>query len=181
MKKYLALFFAIFLICGFDSLSGKLDEIEIENKTKQNWETKLSGAAISAYNKQYDLELHFDLSALLPSSTWCVSNKRIRDIKFNVKVYKKMQKGDAKFARMVDRMKINFFAQGYSEEVKVYTSNLIGHHVSFNVGDTVPVGTLYFLAPFVCKDVDQMKMRITDITVQGRRVPPLEIMLKLKK
>ncbi len=181
MQKYLALFFSVFLCCGFESLSGHSDEVEIENKTKQNWETEIKGASILAYNKTYELELTFNIAAFLPSSTQCVSNKRIKDIKFDVNVYKKMQKGDDKFYKMFEKMKINFATPRSSKDAKVYTSNLINNRIMFNIGETVPVGTLYFLAPFVCQDVDQMKMRITDITIQGRRVPPLEILLKLKK
>lgn len=181
MKKYLALCCMIFGICGFESLSDSNNEFEIENKTTAEWETELSGTTVKAYNKRYELELDFDASPFMPSSTLCISNKRIKDIKFTVNIYKKMQKGDTKFAKMVERMRINFMAPGISKEKRVYTSTLIGDRVTLNIGDTVPVGKLYFLAPITCNDVNQMRMRITDINVQGRSVPPLEILFKLTK
>lgn len=181
MKKYLALCLSTLFIYGFTSLSGNLNEFKIENKTTLDWETESSGTSVKAYNKQYDLELVFNVSPFMPSSALCTSNKRIKDIKFDINIYKKMQKGDAKFGKMVERMRINFSSPGFSEEKRIYGSDLVKDSVTFEVGQTVQIGTLYFLAPLTCKKIDQMKMRITNITIQGRPVPPLEILFELKE
>ena len=51
----------------------------------------------------------------------------------------------------------------------------------FKVGEVVHIGTLQFLAPLTCEKVDNMKMRVTGLTVRGKQLPPLEIQFKLNK
>ena len=58
-----------------------------------------SDTTIRAVNQKYEVELLFNISDLLPSSPQCVSNKRIKDIKFTLNIYKTAQKGDYDWTR----------------------------------------------------------------------------------
>lgn len=180
MKKFLTLFSAILFLSGFESLSDTLSNFEIENRTPNTWEIEQSATEVKAYNHDYDFELTFYVDNFMPNSPQCLSNKRIKDIKFDVDIYKKAQAGDSNWAKMVDRMRILFTNTGFSEEKRVYGSNLLKNNTSFNIGEVVHIGTLQFLAPLTCQKVDKMTMKIIGINVRGRMLPPLEFYIKLK-
>ena len=181
MKKFFVLGLAFFGLCGFDSLSNQINSFEIENKTPTTWEVEQSTTEIKAYNPTADMELTFYVNTFMPNSPQCLSNKRIRDIKFDIDVYKKAQKGDTGWHKMIERMRILFTNRGFSEEKRVYGSNLLKSNGVFKVGEVVHIGTLQFLAPLTCEKVDNMKMRVTGLTVRGKQLPPLEIQFKLNK
>ena len=131
MKKILLFVTAFFGLCGFESLSDELGQFEVENKTQNAWEVEQNSTEIKAYNKEFDLELKFYVDNFMPNSPLCLSNKRIKDIKFDVDIYKRAQKGDMNWAKMVDRMRILFTNIGFSEEKRVYGSNLIKNNTIF--------------------------------------------------
>jgi len=181
MRKILIQIFIVFGLCGFQSLSGQVHDFDIENKTPNTWLVEQQNSVIKAYNTVYDLELTIYTDTFLPNSPQCLSNKRIKDIKFDIDIYKKAQKGDKGWAKMVERMRIYFTGSGVSEEKRVYGSNLLKNNSQFNQGEVVHIGTLQFLAPLTCEKVDNMRMRVTGIVVQGRTLPPLELLFKLNK
>lgn len=180
MKNLLILFFSFFLLTGFESLSDELNNFEVENKTPAFWEVEQDSTKIKALNSNFEFELTFYVDNFMPRSPQCISNKRIKDIKFDVDVYKRAQKGDSNWQKMIDRMRIDFSNAGFFEEKKVYGSNLIKNNASFKVGDVVHIGTLQFLAPLTCEKVDKMTMKVMGIVVRGKSLPPLEMQLNLK-
>jgi len=179
MKKYLALVCSLFTLCGFDSLSGETNMYQAENKTPDAWEIEQNENQIKAYNQEYEMELVFYVDAFMPNSPQCRSNKRIKDIKFDIDVYKRAQKGDTGWAKMIERIRIVFSNTGFSEEKRIYGSTLIKNSAIYQVGDIVQIGTLQFLAPLTCSQVDNMTMRVSGLVVRGRSLPPLEIHFKL--
>ena len=180
MKKILSAFCALLMTCGFESISNQSLSFDIENKTPNAWEIEQNGSVIKAYNENSETELTIYVDTFMPSSPQCLSNKRIKDIKFDVDIYKKAQRGDGNWVKMVDRAKITFIGKGYSEERNVYGSNLIKNDLTFKIGDVVHIGTLQFLMPYPCKDIDGLKMRISNIKAQGRPLPTLELLFKAK-
>lgn len=181
MKKFLVLCVAFFGLCGFESLSEQVHDFEVENKSPFNWEIQQNGGVIKAFNANSQLELTFYVDTFMPNSPQCLSNKRIKDIKFEIDVYKRAQKGDSSWAKMVERARILFSGYGFREEKRVYGSNLIKNNASFKIDEVVHIGTLQFLAPLTCEKVDNMRMSISGFTVRGRSVPPLDLLFKLEK
>lgn len=161
-------------------MSDELNTFEVENKTPTFWEVEQDSTKIKALNNDFEFELTFYVDNFMPRSPQCISNKRIKDIKFDVDVYKRAQKGDSNWQKMIDRMRIDFSNTGFFEEKKVYGSNLIKNNASFRVGDVVHIGTLQFLAPLTCEKVDKMTMKVTGIVIRGKKLPPLEMQLNLK-
>lgn len=180
MKKFLLSAIAFLGLCGFESLSDQIDKFEVENKTPNAWEVEQSSTEIKAYNEEFEFELTFYVDNFMPNSPQCLSSKRIKDIKFDIDIYKRAQRGDSNWIKMVERMRILFSKTGFSEEKRIYGSNLTKNNATFEVGQVVHIGTLQFLAPLTCEKVDQMSMRVTGITVRGRTLPPLEFSFKLK-
>ncbi|MBO4284816.1 MAG: hypothetical protein J5895_01110 [Alphaproteobacteria bacterium] len=180
IKKLLSLFVCLFVLCGFESLSGQTDHFFVENLSPADWEIKQTGSSINAYNKAFDFELVFYVDSIIPSSPQCVSNKRIKDIKFNIDVYKRAQQGDTGWAKMVERMQIRFVGIGYDVQKKIYGSNLTKNNASYALGEVVHIGTLQFLAPYPCKQINNMTMKVTDLRVKNERIPALEMRFKLK-
>ena len=87
MKKVLAVFFALFGLCGFESLSDQVHNFEVENKSTNSWEIEQSGSVVKALNKDSQMELTFYVDSFMPNSPQCLSNKRIKDIKFEIDIY----------------------------------------------------------------------------------------------
>ena len=181
MKKFLILCFVVFLSCGFESLSGMIRSFDVENKTPSAWDVEQENSLIKAYNKTYDMELTIYADNFMPNSPQCLSNKRIKDIKFDIDIYKKAQKGDTNWAKMVERMRLYFSGSGISEEKRVYGSNLLKNNSPAKIDSVVHIGTLQFLSPLTCEKVDKMRLKITGIVVRGRPLPPLELQFKLNK
>ncbi len=181
MKKIVSLLCVTFALCGFESLSDQADLFNIEVPQSTRWVVEKNGSVIKAYYPPKEIELTFYVDSFMPNSQQCLSNKRIKDIKFDVDVYKRFQKGDTNFAKMVERMKINFKGRTFNQENKVYGSNLITKNLSFKEGEIVHVGTLQFLAPYPCEYVNDMQMRITNISPQrGETLPALEWTFKIR-
>ncbi len=180
MKKILSLMFAPLFLCGFESLSDQIETFEIKNLSEAAWEVEQASTTIKAYNKSAEIELTFYVDNFMPNSPQCLSNKRIKDIKFDIDIYKRAQKGDTNWAKMFDRMRINFRGPAFREEKRIYGSNLIKNNESFKVGAIVHIGTIQFLAPLTCEKVDDMRMTITGIETPTRKLAPLDILFKLK-
>ena len=192
MKKILSLLVAVFMLSAYDGtidyasttdykgITEPVHTYTIENKSDPSWSLLLDTMGIKAHHTPSDTELWLYVDSFMPNSPQCLTNKRIRDIKFDIDVYKVAQKGDSNWSKMVNRMKIQFTGKNYNEQKRVYGSNILKDSASFKIGEIVNVGTLQFLAPYPCKDVDQMKMTISNIIVKGRPLPPLEILFKLK-
>lgn len=180
MKNILVLLFSFFFLTGFESLSDELHTFEIENKTPATWEVEQDSTKIKAYNQAFDFELTFYVDTFMPNSPQCISNKRIKDIKFDIDVYKRAQKGDYNWAKMIERMRILFTNTNFVEEKRVYGSNLIKNNATFKLGEIVHIGTLQFLAPLTCDKVNMMTMKVTGIVVKGKALPPLEMQFKLQ-
>jgi len=181
MKKFLILAFTFLGLCGFESLSDNLHDFDVENKTPDTWEVEIKNMVVKAFNETYQLELSFNVASFLPNSPQCLSNKRIKDIKFDIDVYKRVQKGDSGFAKMIERMRLYFTGSGVAEEKRIYGSNLLKKDSFAQEGSIIHVGTLQFLAPLTCKKVDKMTLKATGIVVRGRPLPPLEMVFKLNK
>lgn len=181
MKKFLILCAAFFCLCGFESLSERVHDFEVENKSPFNWEIQQNGSVIKAFNENFQLELTFYVDNFMPNSPQCLSNKRIKDIKFEIDIYKKAQKGDSSWTKMVERARVLFSGNGFREEKRIYGSNLIKNNSTFKIDDVVHIGTLQFLAPLTCEKVDNMRMSINGFTVRGRSVPALDLVFKLNK
>ena len=115
MKKFIVLGLSFIGLCGFESLSDQVQKFEIENKTPTAWEVEQSTTEIKAYNPTAEIELTFYVYNFMPNSPQCLSNKRIRDIKFDIDIYKKAQKGDSAWAKMVERMRILFTNRGFGQ------------------------------------------------------------------
>ena len=181
MKKVLAVCVALFGLCGFESLSDQVHNFEVENKSTNSWEIEQSGSVVKALNKDSQMELTFYVDNFMPNSPQCLSNKRIKDIKFEIDIYKKAQKGDSSWSKMVERARIMFSGNGFREEKRVYGSNLIKNSTTVRVDEVVHIGTLQFLAPLTCEKGDNMRMSVSGFTVRGRSLPPLDLVFKLKK
>ncbi|MBR2299991.1 MAG: hypothetical protein IJ870_05410 [Alphaproteobacteria bacterium] len=181
MKKFFTLCAFVFLTCGFESISEQIHSFDVENKSPSAWEVETQNAQIKAYNATYDLELTLYVNSFMPNSPQCLSNKRIKDIKFEIDFYKKVQKGDTNWAKMVERVRLNFTGSGISEEKKVYGSNLLKNNAPAKIGSVVHIGSLLFLSPLTCEKVDNMRLKLTGIVIRGRVLPPLELQFTLTK
>ena len=180
MKKFLISFAAVLALCGFESLSCDVHNFSVENKSGSSWEIDQTSTEIKAYNKDFDFELTFYVDTFMPNSPLCLTNKRIKDIKFDIDIYKRAQKGDTDWAKMVERMRIVFSNTGFSEEKKVYGSNLLKNNTQAQIGEIVHIGTLQFLSPLTCEKINNMKMSVTGMVVRGRPIPPLEFVITLQ-
>ncbi|MBQ8870608.1 MAG: hypothetical protein IJ019_04460 [Alphaproteobacteria bacterium] len=176
MKKFIALTFIIFFVSGFSSLSSMGQSLEVVSES-HDWEVMmLSNDTIKAYNPSSKLELLINLSNLLPSSPYCVSNKRIKDIKFSISIHKIANKGESNWVKSFEKTKIYFSGNGNFEERKVYGSNLIKNNIKAS-GGVINVGTLEFLSPITCDDINNTTLRILGM----KNIPLLSFNIKLKK
>lgn len=177
MKKLIGLLLVLGGLCGFSDLAGQAGGISIESNSR-DWEVSLrNNSVVRAYNPESQVELIINISSLLPNSPLCVSNKRIKDIKFTVNIYKVAERGDTDWAKSFEKTRIQFWRPGGSEERKVYGSTLIKNNLVFKEGTVVNVGTLQFLSPFTCSDIDGMSMRLSDMRAGGKSLPSLEFKL----
>lgn len=181
MKKILSLFFVAFMLCGFAAEEERIHAYYVDNDSADDWEVSIETLGIKAYHAASETEVWLAVDAFMPNSPLCLSNKRIRDIKFDVIIYKVAHKGDSNWSKMVNRMQIQFIGKGYNEQRRIYGSTILKDSAQVKVGETVNVGTLQFLAPYPCRDADQMRMRVSNIIVRGRALPTLDIKLKLKQ
>ena len=153
-----------------------LPEVESESV---DWEVSMQNdTAVRAFNEKYQVELKFNISDLLPSSPQCLSNKRIKDVKFTVNIYKTAQDGDFDWAKSFEQMRIRFSGRGKTEERKPYGSNLVKNNIKVNEGQTLNIGTLQFLSPYVCNDIWNAKFYVSDMKAGGRgNLPALEFQI----
>ena len=181
MQKIIGLLGVVFCLCGFTGLSGQTNSFEIKNNN-QSWELERGGGdSVRAYNPDNKVEITINLSSLLPSSPMCVSNERIKDIKFNLNIFKVAMRGDDDWAKSFEKTRIQFSRPGGSEERRIYGSTLIKNNAKFQEGDVVNVGTLEFLSPFTCDNLDKTRMRITNMRASGRNLPTLDFTIELEK
>lgn len=181
MKKVLLMFCAVLSLCGFSELaqlqSSALDVVS----NNANWEVKMSGnSAILAYEPKSKVEVVIEFADVLPNSSFCMSNKRIKDIKMSLNIHKVATKGESNWEKSFEKTRITFRSKKGSEERKVYGSNLIKNNLRFDEGAVVNVGTLDFLAPFTCNDFIPITMRISGMSAEHRGLPVLDFTLQYK-
>lgn len=183
MKKLCFVLLCVFGLCGATDLAEQTGELTVKSDNG-NWDVSMrSHAVIRAYNPEAEVELSINISDLLPNSPQCVSIKRIKDIKFTVNIYKIAQPGDTDWAKSFEQMRIRFYGPGRpGEERKPYGSNLVKNNLKAQAGQAVNIGTLQYLSPYTCNDVDGLTMRFTDMKAGGRRaLPPLEFKIETAK
>lgn len=181
MQKIIGLLGAVLCLCGFTGISGQTSPFEVENNNK-NWEVEYNGnASVRAYHPESEVEIMINLSSLLPSAPLCVSNKRIKDIKFTLNIFKIAQRGDSDWAKSFEKTRISFSRPGESEERRLYGSVLIKNNAKFQVGDVVNIGSLEFLSPFTCDKLDKTRFRITNMRAGGRALPTLDFTIALAR
>ncbi|MBQ7303583.1 MAG: hypothetical protein IJW75_01515 [Alphaproteobacteria bacterium] len=179
MKKIFYCLICFLFLCGFTPLSSLRGSLFVSSKSA-DWEVSNSGANIRAFNQKAKVELIFNLSDLLPNSPYCVSNKRIKDIKFRVSIHKIAKKGETDWEKSFGRTKIYFSGKGGSRERRVYGSNLIKNNIKAS-GGVINVGTLEFLSPITCENIDNMTMRILGMKDGRQNIQPLTFTINLKK
>ena len=90
-------------------------------------------------------------------------------------------RGDDDWAKSFEKTRIQFSRPGGNEERRIYGSTLIKNNAKFQEGDVVNVGTLEFLSPFTCDNLDKTRMRITNMRAGGRNLPTLDFTIELEK
>ena len=171
MKKICLFLFALV----FNPFEVSAQESGLPDVVSQSndWDVSMkSDTTIRAYNEKYEVELLFNISDLLPSSPQCVSNKRIKDIKFTINIYKTAQKGDYDWAKSFEQTRIRFSGRGKTEERKPYGSNLVKNNIKVPAGETVNVGTLQYLSPYTCADIWNATFYVSDMKAGGRGLLP---------
>ena len=172
MFKFSLMTFAFFFLCAFSEMGNQSFEFNVETKST-SWVVEMRGSSsVRAFHEPSGTELFFNFSDLMPNSPQCLSNKRIKDIKFTLNIYKKIQKGDYDFAKSFEQTRIRFSGNGKSEERKPYGSNLVKNNLRFSEGETVNIGTLQFLSPITCNDFMNMQLYISDMKAGGRSMLP---------
>lgn len=179
MKRILCSVLSFMFLCGFIPLSSLNGGIEVTTNSP-GWEIDTSNSTIKAYNEKSKTELTINLADLLPSSVYCVSNKKVKDIKISVLIHKIASEGEGNWEKSFEKTKIYFSGKGSSDERKVYASNLIKDNNRVSAG-VVTVGTLDFLSPITCKDIDNMTMRIYGMKDGNRNIDTLILKIKLSK
>ena len=180
MRKIIGLMGVVLSLCGFTSLSGQTNSLEIENNNTA-WEIEQSGSAsVRAYNSQSQMEIVVNMSSLLPSSPLCISNERIKDIKFTLNIFKVAQRGDGDWAKSFEKTRIQFSRPGESEERRIYGSTLIKNNAKFQEGDVVNIGMLEFLSPFTCDKLNETRLRIVNMRAGNRSLPTLDFIVKFE-
>ncbi len=181
MKKIFGLMCVVWGLCGFTGLSGQDNPFEIENNNK-SWEIERSGSAsIRAYYPEAQVEIMINLGTLLPTSPLCVSNERIKDIKFNINIFKVAMRGDSDWAKSFEKTRIQFSRPGESEERRIYGSTLVKNNAKFSEGAIVNIGTLEFLAPFPCDKLDKTRIKLINMRAGNRNLPALDFTVELAK
>ena len=182
MKKFLLLFISFFTLSAFGDLATQAGggfEVESENN---DWSVAMRGSStVRAFNEAKQIEIMIDISNILPNSPLCVSNERIKDIKVNFNIYKVAQNGDRDWAKSFEKTRVYFSRPGGAEERKVYGSTLIKNDLAFKSGTVVNVGSLIFLSPFVCDEVDGLRMRVTGMKAGYSSLPVLDFTIKQNK
>ena len=175
MKKFFV-GLIVFFLTGFSSLSSMGQALEVISESN-SWEVSMqSNALIKAYNPNAKVELLIDLNNLLPTSPYCVSNKHIKDIKFTVSIHKIADIGESNWTKSFEKTRIYFLGPKKSYERKVYGSNLIKNNFKAG-GGVINVGTLEFLSPITCDDINNTTLRISGM----KNIPLLSFKIKLKK
>ena len=162
-------------------ISIKENPFEIENNNK-SWKIERNGSAsVRAYYPEAQVEIMVNLGTLLPTAPLCVSNERIKDIKFNINIFKVAMRGDSDWAKSFEKTRIQFSRPGESEERRVYGSTLVKNNAEFSEGAVVNIGTLEFLAPFTCEKLDGTRLRIINMRTSSGSLPTLDFTVKLVK
>ena len=157
MKKVSFLLVALWSLCGFTGLSNQTDGNFTAQSENRDWEVQMSGSSIKAYNQDNQLEAVLDIGNMMPSAPLCVSGDKIKDIKINLNIYKVAQAGEKNWQKAF-------------EQTKIYFSRSV-----------VNVGSVTFLSPFVCNEVDGLRMRISGMKAGYRNAPTLDFTIKVQK
>lgn len=180
MKNFATCLFLIFSLCGFSSLVGQSGTLDVESKN-QHWEaSRVSNAVIKAFNTDSQTELLIDLSNLLPTSPYCISNKKIKDIKISVTINKIAKENESNWEKAFGKTHIYFSGKTDSADRKIHGSNLIRNNHKAKKGP-LTVGTLEFLAPITCNNIDNMKIKISGMKNGNKNLPTLDFTIKLPK
>lgn len=180
LMKNIFFLVSAFIICAFSRLSSIGDNLEIKSISRHWNISSSSGSIIRAYNEKSKVELVINISNILPSSPYCLSNKRIKDIKFDVTIYKMAKEGEKNWKKSFEKTRIYFSGRSGSGERKVYASNLIKDSFVARKG-MVNVGKLEFLSPITCKNVDNMSIRISGMKDGNKNIDILSLKIKFKK
>lgn len=181
MKKIFGLLCVVWGLCGFTGLSGQENPFEIENNNK-SWKIERNGSAsVRAYYPEAQVEIMVNLGTLLPTAPLCVSNERIKDIKFNINIFKVAMRGDSDWAKSFEKTRIQFSRPGESEERRIYGSTLVKNNAKFSEGAVVNIGTLEFLAPFPCDKLDKTRIKLINMRAGNRNLPALDFTVELAK
>ncbi len=171
---------AVLMLCGFSDLSGQAGNIEVESLNR-NWQVSMrNNTTVRAFNEDYQVEILFNLANLLPNSPQCINNKRIKDIQITLNIYKAARRGETNWAKSFEKTRIRFYGRGGMEERKIYGSNLIKNNQRFQPGAVVNIGTLEFLSPYTCQEIDGMSMRVFGMRDGNQTLPDLEFKLGLQ-
>lgn len=181
MKKLYFLPLMLFALCGFGGLSEQAGGNFEVKSANNDWDVQMNGSTVKAYNQNAQLEVNLDIANMMPNAPLCVSGEKIKDIKINMNIYKKALSGEKDWQKAFERTKIYFSRPGGAAERKVYGSSLIKNNMTFNEGTVVNVGSLIFLSPFVCNEVDGLRMRISGMKAGNRNAPTLDFTIKLQK
>jgi len=181
MQKFLIVFFSLVGLTGVSGLAGQASETLAVESNSRSWTVSMDGhSAVRAYNPEAEVEIVINVAPLLPTSPMCMVNKRIKDIKFTLNIYKVADAGESNWAKSFEKTRIRFYRSGSSEERKVYGSNLIKNNQRFAQGTVVNIGSLEFLSPFTCENFYKTTMRLTSMTANGRPLPDLEFSIDKK-
>lgn len=173
MKHIFSAFICFFALTGFTDLTQDASNLKVESKTPE-WEVvSETQSVIKAFNPQYNLQFTFNVAPFLPDSPQCRNFKRIKDIKYRINIYKVASAQDTNWTRSFSQMRITFSGNGIVQETRVYGSNLIKDNYKAKTGSTVNVGTLDFLAPIVCKDINNTTVHVSGMKSGKQTIPPL--------
>lgn len=181
MKKLYFLPAVLLALCGFGGLAEQAGGNFGAESANNDWQVQMNGSTVKAYNQSNQLEVNLDMANMMPNAPLCVSGDKIKDIKISMNIYKQAQTGDRNWQKSFERTKIYFSRPGGSAERKVYGSSLIKDNLTFKEGTVVNVGSLTFLSPFVCNEVDGLRMRISGMKAGYRTAPALDFTIKLQK
>jgi hypothetical protein len=175
--KYLQSLFALFvLVAAFPAAAVEDDDMWLDIETTgTDWTVKFNNdLRLEAYNQASELTLAIDIAQLLPESYKCLSAKKIRDIRFPITISKIVQQGDGNWTRAFSKATMTFSSRLGRKENKVDSANLLKNGLKRPLGTQLNVGTISFLAPFVCDDFIDSSMKLSGIRLGGRAVAPLE-------
>ena len=178
MKNILFRLFLVFSLCGFSSLSDQASTIIVETKNS-DWEiANSSGAVVKAFHKESQTEFSINLSSLLPTSTYCMSNKKVKDIKFDISIHKVAKEGETNWEKAYEKTIVKFSGKAGTKEKKVQYLNLIKNNFKAKAG-VLNIGKIEFISPFTCDEIDDMNIRISGMKNGNKNLPAINFKIKI--